>query len=226
MSGEGTAQEPQARPPASSGMSWMFIFLFMILIFMSPGPRTLIGNAISVVLNPLIAFGGTAPIWSLFFGTLIIAVIANSVRTFLTDWIALARNQNYMKAFNKELSEARKNQNQQRMQKLMELQPQMMNVQMEIQGQTMKPTVFTFILFIAFITWVYSFISIAAVNVIATPWNPSVALVAGGLFSSGLLVYILFTIPISQIVVNIWKYIRFSKRLAVIKAGDEMEVAL
>ncbi len=222
----GTGGQPAA--PSSSGMTWMFIFLFMMLILFSGNTRQILGDAIGVALNPLIGFSGTNPIWSIFVGTIIIVAISQTIRHLMTNWIKLADSQAYMKAFNKEISEARKSQNQQRLQKLMELQKDMMSKQMEIQGMTMKPTIFTMVLFIAFITWIYTFVTIAAVDMIAIPWNHEYVLEVGGLFSGGVLfIYIMFTIPMSQMVVNIWKYITFSRRLKALNAEEAMgEVTL
>lgn len=222
----GTGGQPAA--PSSSGMTWMFIFLFMMLILFSGNTRQILGDAIGFALNPLIGFGGTNPIWSIFVGTVIIVAISQTIRHLMTNWIKLADSQAYMKAFNKEISEARKSQNQQRLQKLMELQKDMMSKQMEIQGMTMKPTIFTMVLFIAFITWIYHFVTVAAVDMIAIPWNHEYVLEVGSLFSGGVLfIYIMFTIPMSQMVVNIWKYITFSRRLKALNAEEAMgEVTL
>ncbi len=222
----GQAGGGKAAAPGSSGLSWMFIFLFMMLILFNAGTRQLLGDAIGVVLNPLLAGDGSNPMWSIFIGLIIVASATQTIRHFMTNWIKMAENQNFMKAFNKELSEARKSQNQQRTQKLMEMQPQVMSKQMEVQSMTMKPTVFTMILFIAFITWIYTFVAIAAVNVVAVPWNHEVKLSTGGFFSSTLLIYILFSIPMYQIITNIWKYITFSKKLRTLDAVDVPEVTL
>ncbi len=204
----------------------MFVFLFMMLILFNQGTRQLLGDAIGVVLNPLLAGAGTNPVWSIFLGIIIVASLTQTIRHFMTDWIKMAENQNYMKSFNKELSEARKSGNEQRLKKLMEMQPQVMSKQMDVQSMTMKPTVFTMILFIAFITWVYALVAIAAVNVIAVPWQPEVELHTGGFFSSTLLMYMLFSIPMYQIITNIWKYITFSKRLRTLDEVDVPEVTL
>ena len=212
--------------PSSSGLSWMFIFLFMMLILFNAGTRQLLGDAIGVVLNPLLAGDGSNPMWSIFLGLILIASATQTIRHFMTDWIKMARNQNYMKSFNKELSEARKSQNQQRLAKLMEMQPGVMSKQMETQSMTMKPTIFTMILFIAFITWIYAFVAIAAVNMVAVPWNPEVSLSTGGFFSTTLLIYILFSIPMYQIITNILKYISFSKKLRTLDEVDVPEVTL
>ncbi|MCK5253041.1 MAG: hypothetical protein KAQ96_08820, partial [Thermoplasmata archaeon] len=92
----------QKAAPSSSGMTWMFIFLFMMLILFSGNTRQILGDAIGFALNPLIGFGGTNPIWSIFVGTVIIVSISQSIRHFMTNWTKLAENQAYMKAFNKE----------------------------------------------------------------------------------------------------------------------------
>jgi uncharacterized membrane protein (DUF106 family) len=212
--------------PKGGSMSWMFIFLFMMIILLNRNTRQVLGEAIGILLNPLIGFGGVAPIWTIFVGTLVIVALSQSIRHFMTDWIKLARNQNLMKAFNKELNEARKNQNQQRVSKLQELQPKMMQNQMDIQGMTMKPSIFTMAFFIAFITWIYTFVDIAAVDSVSLPWNAAWKLEATSIFSSGLIIYILFTIPLSQMVVNIWKYISFSKRLRALEAKEAPEVTI
>lgn len=222
----GQAGGGKAAAPGSSGLSWMFIFLFMMLILFNQGTRQLLGDAIGIVLNPLLAGDGSNPMWSIFIGLIIVASATQTIRHFMTNWIKMAENQNYMKSFNKELSEARKGQNQQRLQKLMEMQPQVMSKQMEVQSMTMRPTVFTMILFIAFITWIYAFVAIAAVDVVAVPWNHEVKLGTGGFFSTTLLIYILFSIPMYQIITNIWKYITFSKRLRTLDAADVPEVTL
>jgi uncharacterized membrane protein (DUF106 family) len=108
----------------------------------------------------------------------------------------------------------------------MEMQPQVMSKQMDVQSMTMRPTIFTMILFIAFITWVYAFIAVAAVNVVSVPWNHNVVLTSGGFFSSTLLMYILFSIPMYQIITNIWKYITFSKKLRTLDEAGVPEVTL
>ena len=223
MGGQPGGQQPT---PGSSGLSWMFVFLFMMLILFNQGTRQLLGDAIGVLLNPLLAGDGTNPVWSLFFGIIIVATLTQTIRHFMTDWMKMAENQAYMKEFNSELREARKSQNEARIKKLMEMQPTVMSRQMEVQSMTMKPTVFTMMLFIAFITWIYAFVSIAAVNVVAVPWNPAVEFSTGGFFSSTLLVYILFSIPMYQIITNIWKYISFSKRLRALDEVDVPEVTL
>jgi uncharacterized membrane protein (DUF106 family) len=208
-------------------MTWMFLFLILMVLMWTGNTRVYLGLAIGYVLNPIIGFAGANPIWSIFIGTIIIVSISQTIRHHMTDWTKQAENQNFMKAFNKELSEARKSQNQQRLQKLMELQPQVMSKQMESQGAMMKPTIFTMVFFIAFITWIYTFVEIAAVNIVAIPWNHEYVLRAGGLFSGGvILIYILFTIPLSQMVVNIWKYISFSRRLKALDAEEVPEVTV
>jgi uncharacterized membrane protein (DUF106 family) len=204
----------------------MFIMLAMMFILLSGGTRTLLGNAMGYLMNPAIGFGGVAPLWSIFLGSLIIVVLTQAIRHYMTDWIHLAKDQKYMTAFNKELSEARKSGNAQRSQKLMEMQPEIMSRQMEVQGATMKPTVFTMIFFIAFITWIYVFVATAAVQTISLPWEPAWPLQGKVWFPYSVLLYMLFSIVIGQMVVNILKYISFTRKLRALGVqGEEEEVS-
>jgi len=227
LSGQGGAAPPPVT--GGSGMSWMFIMLIMMFVLISPGPRAILGGAFSVAFNPIIGFGGTAPVWSIFLGTVIMMSISQTIRGKMTPWVKVAKNQQYMKAFQKEVSEARKEARETgrdvRLRKLMEIQPQVMSRQMETQGQQMKPSIFTMALFIAFITWIYALLDIAAVPDIATPWNPSLVIAgARSIFSPAILIYFCFTIPLSQVILNMWKYIYFSKRLRELKAEEVPEV--
>lgn len=207
-------------------MTVMFVFFIMIIILWNPSNRQLLGNAIGFVLNPVIGFSGLAPAWSIFLGALIIIAISQTIRHFMTDWVTLAKNQAYMKAFNKELSEARKAQNQQRVQKLMEYQPQVMQRQMETQGQTMKPSLFTMVFFIAFITWIYAFVGIAAVRTVSLPWEPAWPLTGSAIFPYALILYFLFSMPMHQMVLNTWKYISFKRRLLALEEQSVPEVTV
>jgi len=225
--GGGGGGHAPARPQGGgSGITWMFIMLAMMFILLSGGTRTLLGNAMGYVMNPVIGFGGVAPLWSIFLGSLIIVVITQAIRHYMTDWVHLAKDQKYMTAFNKELSEARKSGNVQRMNKLMEMQPEVMSRQMEAQGATMKPTVFTMIFFIAFITWIYVFVAAAAVQTVSLPWEPAWPLMGKAWFPYSVVLYMLFSIVIGQMVVNILKYISFTRKLRALGArGEEEEVS-
>ncbi len=219
------AGAPSQQQPPSGGMSWMFLFLMvMFMIFFVPGIRILLGNAIGAVFNPLIGFGGTAPLWTIFFGCIIVVLISQFIRHWLTDYIKIAREQKHMSAFNKEMMAARRAQDNVRVKKLMELQPQVMAKQMEVQNATMKPSVFTILIFIAFYTWIIAFSNAAAVRYVSLPWEPSWPLLAGSWFPYSVLLYILFSIPLSQMVVNTLKYISFSKRLRELEAEGTEEV--
>jgi uncharacterized membrane protein (DUF106 family) len=132
--------------------------------------------------------------------------------------VRLAKEQRYMTAFNKEISEARKAGNEVRLKKLMEMQPQVMSKQMDIQAQTMKPTIFTMVIFIAFFTWLYVFTASAAVKSVSLPWEPAWPLLKVAWFPYGIALYMLFSMTLGQAVTNILKYISFSRRLRALDA--------
>ena len=217
MAGEAGAKA--APPSGGSGMTWMFVMLLMMFIVLSPGVRNALGAGMAYVMDPLVGFGGVYPLWSILLGSLVIVVISQVIRHLMTDWVHLAKDQRYMTAFNKELTEARKSGNAQRMQKLMEMQPQVMMRQMDVQAQTMKPTVFTMVVFVAFITWIYVFTASAVVRTISLPWEDAWPLLATAWMPYSVVLYMLFSIVLGQVVINTLKYISFSRRLRALDAG-------
>lgn len=226
MAGEGGAR-PQQAAPGGSSITWMFVFLFLMLILFNPGIRNSLGSGMGFLMDPVIGFSGTQPLWSIFIGSLIIVIITQFIRHLMTNWIRLAREQRYMSAFNKEVSEARKAGNEVRMRKLLEMQPQVMSKQMDIQAQTMKPTIFTMVIFIAFFTWLYVFTAAAAVKSVSLPWEPAWPLQKVAWFPYGIALYMLFSMTLGQAVTNILKYISFSRRLRALgpSAADEAEAS-
>lgn len=217
MAGEAGAKA--APPSGGSGMTWMFVMLLMMFIVLSPGVRNALGAGMAYVMDPLVGFGGVYPLWSILLGSLVIVVISQVIRHLMTDWVHLAKDQRYMTAFNKELTEARKSGNAQRMQKLMEMQPQVMMRQMDVQAQTMKPTVFTMVVFVAFITWIYVFTASAVVRTISLPWEDAWPLLATAWMPYSVVLYMLFSIVLGQVVINTLKYITFTRRLRALDAG-------
>jgi len=215
----GEAGAKAAPPSGGSGMTWMFVMLLMMFIVLSPGVRNALGAGMAYVMDPLVGFGGVYPLWSILLGSLVIVVISQVIRHLMTDWVHLAKDQRYMTAFNKELTEARKSGNAQRMQKLMEMQPQVMMRQMDVQAQTMKPTVFTMVVFVAFITWIYVFTASAVVRTISLPWEDAWPLLATAWMPYSVVLYMLFSIVLGQVVINTLKYISFSRRLRALDAG-------
>jgi uncharacterized membrane protein (DUF106 family) len=215
----GEAGAKAAPPSGGSGMTWMFVMLLMMFIVLSPGVRNALGAGMAYVMDPLVGFGGVYPLWSILLGSLVIVVISQVIRHLMTDWVHLAKDQRYMTAFNKELTEARKSGNAQRMQKLMEMQPQVMMRQMDVQAQTMKPTVFTMVVFVAFITWIYVFTASAVVRTISLPWEDAWPLLATAWMPYSVVLYMLFSIVLGQVVINTLKYMSFSRRLRALDAG-------
>ncbi len=217
MAGEGGAKAPP--PSGGSGMTWMFVMLLMMFIVLSPSVRNVLGVGMAYVMDPLVGLDGTQPMWSILLGSIIIVIISQVIRHLMTDWVHLAKDQRYMTAFNKELSEARKNGNAMRMQKLMEMQPEVMMRQMDVQAQTMKPTVFTMVVFVAFITWIYVFTATAVVRTVSLPWEGAWPLLSRAWMPYSVVLYMLFSIVIGQVVINTLKYISFMRRLRALDAG-------
>ena len=80
------------------------------------------------------------------------------IRHILIDWESMADTQNKMRAYQKEMGEARKSGNEPRMRKLMEMNPQVMLLQSEMMSNQMRPMMFTMLIAIPIIMWLRIFV--------------------------------------------------------------------
>ncbi|HVL49493.1 MAG TPA: EMC3/TMCO1 family protein [Candidatus Thermoplasmatota archaeon] len=151
------ASKAPVAPPAPKSMGSTFLLLItfgaVFLILFNPELSAQIGRYVGFVLEPIIGFGREAPVLTIFGASIIMVVTTTVIRHFFTDWVKMARTQEIMRAFQKEFSEARKSNNSYRMKKLTEQQPELMQHQMEMQGQTMKPMAFTMLVVIPIFAW-------------------------------------------------------------------------
>ncbi len=200
----------------SSGMNPLMILLFgaVIFIMFSEGARTATGDIVGVVLNPIIGFGGSSPAITILAASIITGVSTGVIRHVMVDWIDMARIQKTMKAFQSELKEARKNENNYKVKKLTELQPELMKMQAGMSGQQFKPMGVTMVIVIPMFAWLWNFIESLNVAVINAPWGATDLLESDPLFGwlpKWILIYSLFSIPIGQLVqkgLKAWEYSR------------------
>ena len=220
--------EPLAIKKKKSGLStfWLFAsFGVVILILFNPGLRAILGKAAGYVLTPAIGFHYSNPILTILLASLILVVATTAIRHFLVDWVNMARVQEAMRAFQKEFSQARKENNTYKLKKLTETQPEVMQMQAEMSTEQMKPMAFTMILVIPIFAWLYSFIATAAAapyfnHVAKVPWDTAWDLSINtappnhpwyllGFLPRWIVLYSLFGIPFGQIAqraLKLWEY--------------------
>lgn len=195
-----------------------FIMFFMIIltvfVLFDPTLRSALGGAMSFVMNPIIGFGGAYPILTLLFAGMITSTVSIAGRHFFVDWVAQAKTQKIMSAFNKERRDAMMKQNLAKLKKLNEMSSEIMQDSMKQTMNQMKPLAFTMLIIIVLFAWLYSFIAYEAVDTAySVPWAFNANLVHSTLLPNWLLVYILISIPFGQVVGRLLKYFTFKKTL-------------
>lgn len=212
----------------------MLIAMVMIMgLYMidGSGNEHRIGSVLNYVFS-FIDFGGQYPVLTLMLMGAIMIALSSVVRTLLTDTIEQQKAQEFNSAFQKELRQARIENNLYKVKKLMDMQPVMMQKSMESSNQMMKVMPVTMIIVIPIFLWVRYFVDVtlvaAGTQVIGVPWS---LLAAGGgvnlmqvfwFIPAWILVYSLISIPIGQVITRIVRMYQFKKRLKEIESAAEV----
>jgi len=164
-------QSPQPQADSSQIFMMFFLLIFMLMIF-TPELRSWMGSTMGGVLEPMIGFDHRYPILTIFLAGMVMILISTTIRHFFIDWMEMARIQKMMFAFNKELREAQIARNQRRVEKLMELQPEVMKMNAELSSNQMKPMMFTMLVAIPIFMWLHSFVGDLSYAYATIPWEP------------------------------------------------------
>ena len=136
----------------------MLMLFMMIMFFIMPTAGPILGYYFGLVLEPTIGFGGSYPLLTLFFSGLIVVLLSSTLTNFFTDWRKMAHSQEVGRAFQKEITEARKSGNTNRVNKLMKMQPQIMKNQTEASSGMMKPMILLIIFIWPIFMWLRGFL--------------------------------------------------------------------
>jgi len=155
-----------AAPPMPMMSKYTMIGMFATLIIMVVVMtwRVEIGHALNFALNPLFGFGGTNPVLTLVVAGLFMITLSTIIRSLMTDFVSQARNQKISSEFNKEMRQARLENNLYKLKKLQEEQPKMMAKQMEASTSMMKIMPVTMLIVIPIYAWIFYFVSFVAVG--------------------------------------------------------------
>jgi len=213
MANPGSPENMKA-PANSSQMTRMMI---MMLVVMAVSMLTLqfrlqIGAALDTVFQ-FVAFDAKYPVLSIMIVCTIAILITTIIRSLMQDPLEMARNQQIQSDFNKELRQARIENNLFKMKKLQEMQPQMMENSMKQSTDMMKVMPITMVIFIPIIAWAWYFLNTGTVDdpgkyfnpanppIVDMPWCSNVNLndVAFLAMPIWFLVYMMITLPIGQI---------------------------
>ena len=213
MANPGTPGNVQAPAMNNTSMTRMLITMLVIMAvsMITVQFRMEIGGALDVVFGVL-AFKDH-PMISIMLVCTIAILITTVIRSFMQDPLKTARNQQIQSDFNRELRQARIENNLFKMKKLEEMQPQMMEASMQQSSEMMKVMPFTMVIFIPIIAWAWYFVNTGTVDdpgayfsptdrpIIELPWCGNVDL-TGSVFLSmplWLILNMMVTLPIGQV---------------------------
>ena len=205
-------KENKAQTAGSQLLLFMIIMFIMIFVFGDPSIRYLIASSLNTVLYPVIGFDGKYPILTLLLAGSIMIFLSSFFTHIFTDWKAVGRAQEISRAFQKELSEARKKGDTAKINKLMKLQPQIMKITTQSQSGMMKPMLFLFIFIVPIFTWLLSFLSTLQYYFFTVPWAAKVSLYDRSLlFSNWMVLYFVFSLVVGQIIRQGLKWVSWSQ---------------
>lgn len=197
----------------AQGSMLLYLMIFMILIlFIMPTFGPILGAYFGLVLEPLIGFNGNYPVLTLLFAGLIVVSLSSLLTNFFTDWKKMGESQERAKAFQKEITAARKTGNTNRVNKLMKMQPEIMKKQTEASSGMMKPMLFLVIFIFPIFMWLRSFLALdVAYHYFTVPWANGVSLFDKPfLWQAWLWLYLIFSIVFGQLIRQSLKLIGWS----------------
>ena len=198
-----------------SSMTYMMLFLVLMMLFMFSGAGPVLGGIFGTVLEPIIGFGGQYPILTIVLAGIIVVTLSGSLTNFFTDWKKMGEMQQTQKAFSAEMQKARREGNQNRVNKLMKMQPELMKKQQEASSGSMKSMLFLFIFIWPIFIWLRTFLAGLSHYYFTVPWAQTVSLIPGEadkfLMQNWLWIYLIFSMVIGQVIRQGLKYISWSE---------------
>ncbi|MDR3206613.1 MAG: EMC3/TMCO1 family protein [Candidatus Methanoplasma sp.] len=218
------AQQNNPMPMPKGTMLGMLAVLAIMMVVMQF--RMQIGGALNAVFQ-VIDFGGQYPVLSLVIAGLIMITLSTVIRSYMTDFIAQARNQQIQSGFTKEMRKARLENNLFKLKKLQEKQPAMTAKSMETQTKMMKTMPITMVIILPIYAWVWYFLEetvpdeLLNINI---PWATDGVFILNSLWviPIWIVVYTMISLPIGQLENRFVRYIMLKKRL---RELDQVESA-
>jgi uncharacterized membrane protein (DUF106 family) len=195
-----------------SQMLMLLLLMFvMIFIFGDPNISATIALSLNTVFYPLIGFSGHFPVLTLMLGGVIVVFLSSFFQNLFTDWKKMGESQEITRAFQKELTKARKEGNTNRVNKLMKMQPEIMKRQTEASSGMMKPMFFLFVFIVPIFIWLRFFLGNLEYFYFTVPWANNVSLFSRPfLWQAWLWLYLIFSTVVGQVLRGGLKYLTWS----------------
>ena len=215
--------------PDMSNMWRMLIIMILIFgLYFIDGSEHVIGKTLNIVFQ-VIDFGGQYPVPTLMIMGSIMILLSSGIRTIMTDTLEQQKAQAFSSAFNKELRQARLDNNLYKVKKLMDMQPVMMQKSMESSNQMMKSMPFTMLIVVPIFLWVRYFVDVtlgeAGTQIISVPWAMNAINLTDvyWFLPAWILIYSLISIPLGQIITRVVRAVQFKRHLAKLEAEKATE---
>ncbi len=207
------AKKSSAAQGSSQLLMLMLLMFVMLFIFGDPGISSFLATSLNSVFYPLIGFDGAFPVLTLILAGVIVVFLSSFFQNLFTDWKKMGESQQMTKAFQKEISKARKEGDTNRVNKLMKKQPEIMRRQTEASSGMMKPMFFLFIFIVPIFMWLRFFLGNLTYFYFTVPWATGVSLFdkpIGFLWQAWLWLYLVFSMVVGQVIRQGLKWISWS----------------
>ena len=189
----------------------MLLMFVMLFIFGDPGISAMISTSLNTVFYPLIGFSGNYPVLTLVLAGIFVVFLSSFFQNLFTDWKKMGESQEITKAFQKEMTAARKEGNTNRVNKLMKMQPEIMKRQTEASSGMMKPMFFLFLFIVPIFMWLRFFLGGLEYYYFTVPWNTSISFFDKPfLWQAWLWLYLIFSMVVGQVIRQGLKWISWS----------------
>lgn len=189
----------------------MLLMFVMLFIFGDPGISAMISTSLNTVFYPLIGFSGNYPVLTLVLAGIFVVFLSSFFQNLFTDWKKMGESQEITKAFQKEMTAARKEGNTNRVNKLMKMQPEIMKRQTEASSGMMKPMFFLFLFIVPIFMWLRFFLGGLEYYYFTVPWSTSISFFDKPfLWQAWLWLYLIFSMVVGQVIRQGLKWISWS----------------
>ena len=227
---EAGGQQQPPMPDMSNMWRMMIIMILIFGLYFIDGDQHVIGKTLDMAFQ-FLDFDGQYPVVTLMLIGSIMILLSSGIRTLMTDTLEQQKAQAFSSAFNKELRQARLDNNLYKVKKLMEMQPVMMQKSMESSNQMMKSMPFTMLIVVPIFLWVRYFVDVtlgnAGTQIISVPWAMGAICLTDvyWFLPAWILIYSLISIPLGQIIMRLVRAYQFKRHLARLEAEKTEEVA-
>ncbi len=192
----------KGQSPGSQMLILMLVFFVMIFVFGDPNIRTSIAKGMDAVFYPLIGFGGNYPLMTIFLAGILVVFLSSFFTNLFTDWKAMGKSQEVSRAFQKEMSKARREGNTNRVNKLMKMQPEIMKMTTQSSSGMMKPMLFLILFIGPIFIWLTYFLGNLNYYYFSVPWATGASLYDRSpvYITNWFLLYLIFSMVLGQLI--------------------------